>query len=67
MSSALDVPVTADHARLPYTGRPGPVDYAAASKAANTWRAYRTDWSQWSAWCAVTTSFSCQQPNHSSG
>ena len=52
MIAALEVPVTADHARLPYTGRPGPVDYAAASKAANTWRAYRTDWSQWSAWCA---------------
>ena len=51
MSTARYVPVTADHAGLPSTERPGPVDYAAASKAANTWRAYRTDWSQWSAWC----------------
>jgi site-specific recombinase XerD len=50
---ALKVSVTADHAALPSTGRPGPRDYAAASKSANTWRAYRSDWQQWSAWCAA--------------
>lgn len=53
MSATPYVPVIADHSGLPASGRPGPVDYAAASKAANTWRAYRTDWSQWTAWCTA--------------
>lgn len=49
----LEVLVTADRAGLPSTGWPGPRDYAAASKARNTWRAYRSDWAQWTAWCTA--------------
>ena len=52
MSAALEVSVITDHTGLPSTGQLGPVDYAAASKSANTWKAYRSDWQQWSARCA---------------
>jgi integrase len=53
VSTSLDRPANRQPATISLTLGPDELAYAAKARSANTLKGYRSDWAEWSAWCAA--------------